>query len=134
MKHKCVLVADGHPEMLGAVQRVLQDQFGTVVMVADEESLLTAIPRLQPDLVVVDLSLPVAGHRNIAAVCGEKFPSLGVIVLSVYDEPEAAAAAMRTGAKGYVLKRTAAANLVEAIAAVLGGGTYVSPSVGPIQG
>ncbi|HVK19462.1 MAG TPA: response regulator transcription factor [Fimbriiglobus sp.] len=134
MKHDCVLVADSHPEMLGAVQRILQDQFGTVVMVADEESLLAAIPRLQPDLVVVDLSLPVAGYRNIAAVCGEKFPSLGVIVLSVYDEPEAAAAAMRTGAKGYVLKRTAAADLVEAVAAVLGGNTYVSPGVGPLPG
>jgi DNA-binding NarL/FixJ family response regulator len=134
MKHGCVLVADSHPEMLGAVQRVLQDLFGTVVLVADEGSLLAAIPRLQPDLVVVDLSLPVAGYRNIAAECGEKFPSLGVIVLSVYDEPDAAAAAMRAGAKGYVLKRTAAADLVQAVAAVLGGGTYVSPGVGPLPG
>ena len=134
MKHGCVLVADSHPEMLGAVRRILQDQFGTVVMVADEESLLAAVPRVRPDLVGVDLSLPVAGCRNIVAVCGETFPSLGVIVLSVYDEPAAAAAAMRTGARGYVLKRTAAADLIEAVAAVLGGGTYVSPGVGPQAG
>ncbi len=130
MKYGCALVADSHPEMLGAVQGILRDLFDTVVMVADEASLLAAIPRLQPDLVLVDLSLPVAGNRNIAARCGEKFPILGFIVLSVHDEPAAAAAAMRTGAKGYVLKRTAATDLAAAIGAVLGGGTYISPDVG----
>jgi DNA-binding NarL/FixJ family response regulator len=131
MKHGCVLVADSHPEMLGAVRCLLHDRFETVVMVADEVSLLAAIPRLRPDLVVLDLSLPVAGCRNAVAQCGEKFPSLGVIVLSVHDESEAAAAMMRTGARGYVLKRTAATDLAAAIGAVLGGGTYVSPCVGP---
>jgi DNA-binding NarL/FixJ family response regulator len=134
MKHGCVLVADSHPQMLGAVQGILHGLFESVVMVADEGSLLTAIPRLQPDLVVLDLSLPVAGNRNIAVRCGERFPSLGVIVLSVYDEPDAAAAAMRAGARGYVLKRTAATDLVAAVPVVLGGGTYVSPHVAPSRG
>jgi DNA-binding NarL/FixJ family response regulator len=131
MKHGCVLVADSHLEMLGAVRSLLHDLFETVVMVADEASLLAAIPRLRPDLVVVDLSLPVAGNRNVAAQCGEMFPSLGVIVLSVHDEGDAAAAAMRTGARGYVLKRTAATDLDAAISAVLGGSVYISPGVGP---
>lgn len=134
MKHGCALVADSHPEMLGAVRGILHDLFDTVVMVADEASLLAAIPRLRPDLVVVDLSLPVSGNRNIAAQCGEKFPSVRVIVLSVHDEPDAAAATIRTGAKGYVLKRTAATDLSAAIGAVLGGGTYISPDVDPQPG
>src|SRR3954447_14659128 len=115
MKHGCALVADSHPEMLGAVRGILHDLFETVVMVADEASLLAAIPRLRPDLVVVDMSLPVAGHRNIVAQCGEMFPSLGLVVLSVHDEPAAAAAATRAGARGYVLKRTAATDLAAAI-------------------
>jgi DNA-binding NarL/FixJ family response regulator len=134
MKHGCVLVADSHPEMLGAVRSLLHDLFDTVVMVADEASLLATIPRLRPELVVVDLSLPVAGNRNVAAQCGEQFPSLGVIVLSVHDEPDAAAATMRTGARGYVLKRTAATDLTAAIAAVLGGSVYISSGVGPQTG
>ena len=71
MKHGCVLVADSHPEMLGAVRSLLHDLFDMVVMVADEGSLLAAIPRVRPDLVVLDLSLPVADNRNIAAQCGE---------------------------------------------------------------
>src|SRR5947209_6067933 len=130
MERSCVLLADSHPEMLGAVQGVLHELFDTVVMVADEASLLAAIPRLRPDLVVVDLSLPVADSRNIAAQCGETFPATPVIVLSVHDEADAAAATMRTGARGYVLKRTAATDLADAVSAVLGGGTYVSPAVG----
>lgn len=131
MKNGCVLLADSHPEMMGAVQGLLGDLFDTVVMVADEASLLAAIPRLRPDLVVLDLSLPVDGGRNIAAQCCEKFPALAVVVLSVHDEPDAAAATMRAGARGYVLKRTAATDLADAIGAVLGGGSYVSPAVGP---
>src|SRR5262249_35268805 len=106
MKHSCVLVADSHPEIRGAGTSLLQRLFDRVVMVADAGSLLTAIPRLQPDLVVLDLSLPVAGSRNVAAQCGEKFPALGVIALSIHDEPDAAATTLRTGVRGYVLKRT----------------------------
>jgi len=131
MKYKCVLLADSHPEMLGAVQELLHGLFDTVVMVADERSLLAAIPRLQPDLVVVDLSLSVAGSQNIAALCCETFPTLAVLALSVHDEPEAAAATITAGVRGYVLTRTAATDLAEAVPMVLGGGSFISPGVGP---
>jgi DNA-binding NarL/FixJ family response regulator len=125
----CVLVADSHPGMLEAVRSLLERLFETVVMVGDEASLLAAIPRLQPDVVVVDLSLPVAGDRHIVHRLGEKFPALKVIVLSVHSEPEAARSALGAGAAGYVLKRTAVTDLAEAVRAVRRGSTYVSPTV-----
>ena len=125
----CVLVADSHPAMLGAVRSILEGIFGVVVMVGDESSLLAAIPRLQPDLVVVDMSLPVTGDRHVAQQLGEAFPALKVIVLSVHSEAVGAQAAFSAGAVGYVLKRTAATDLPEAVSAVLSGGRYVSPSV-----
>jgi DNA-binding NarL/FixJ family response regulator len=125
----CVLVADGHPGMLGAVRSVLEGMFAAVVMVGDEASLLAAIPRVQPDLMVVDLSLPVVGDRHIIQELGELFPGLKVIALGVYSEPEAARAALRAGAAGYVLKRTASTDLAEAVTAVRTGETYVSPSM-----
>jgi DNA-binding NarL/FixJ family response regulator len=134
MKHGCVLVADSHSGMRGAILGILHELFDTVAMVADESSLLAAIPRLRPDLVVVDLSLPVAGTRNVAARCGELFPSLPVIVMSVHDEAEAVAATMKTGARGYVLKRTAATDLAAAVGSVLAGGTFVSPDAEPQPG
>src|SRR5262245_51398806 len=125
----CVLLADSHAEMLGAVRGLLEATFEAVVMVGDAVSLLAAIPRVQPDLVVVDLSLPVAGGRHIVQQLGERFPALRVLVLSVHSEAEAARAARGAGAAGYVLKRTAVTDLAEAIHTVLGGGTYVSAAV-----
>jgi DNA-binding NarL/FixJ family response regulator len=125
----CVLVADSHPGMLEAVRSLLETLFAAVVMVADEESLLATIPRVQPDLVVVDLSLPVEGHPHIVGRLGKQFPALKVIVLSIHTETEAAQAALRAGAAGFVLKRTAVTDLNEAVRAVRGGKTYVSPTV-----
>jgi DNA-binding NarL/FixJ family response regulator len=125
----CMLIADNHPGMMGAVRGLLEGMFETVVMVADEGSLLVAIPRVQPDLVVVDLSLPVAGHCHIVQRLGEQFPGLKVIVLSVHSEAEAARAALDAGAAGFVLKRTAVTDLAEAVRAVRGGNRYVSPTV-----
>lgn len=130
-KWGCVLLADSHPEMLGAVRSLLEGMFEAVVMVGDEASLLAAIPRVQPDLVVVDLSLPIVGDRHIVQRLGERFPTLRVIALSVHSEAEAARAALGAGATGYVLKRTAATDLAEAVRAVLGGKSYVSATVGP---
>ena len=118
VKCGCVLIADSHPGMLEAVRGLLESMFEAVVMVADEASLLAAIPRVQPDLVVVDLSLPVAGQRHIVQRLGELFPALKVIVLGVHSEAEAARAVLSAGAAGFVLKRTAVRDLAEAVRAV----------------
>ena len=128
---KCgqVLIADVHSGMLAAVRGLLEGLFEVLVMVADEASLLAVIPRLNPDLVVVDLSLPVKGRRHIVQQLGERFPTLKVIVLGVHSEPEAARAALSSGAAGYVLKRTAGTDLAEAVLSVRSGRTYISASV-----
>src|SRR5688500_325795 len=94
----CVLLADSHPEMLGAVRSLLEAMFEVVVMVGDAASLLAAIPRVQPDLVVVDLSLPVADGHHIAQQLGSLFPALKVIVVSVHSEAEAVRVALGAGA------------------------------------
>jgi DNA-binding NarL/FixJ family response regulator len=127
-----VLIADSHPGLLGAVRSLLEGMFEVVVMVADEASLLAAIARVQPDLVVVDLSLPVAGQNHIVQRLGKQFPAVKLIVLGVHSEAEAARAALRAGAAGYVLKRTAVMDLAEAVRAMRSGQTYVSPSVDPL--
>ena len=128
-KCDCVLIADSHAGMLEAVRSLLEGMFEVIVMVADETSLLATVPLVRPDLVVVDLSLPVAGHRHIVRRLGEQFPALKVIVLGVHSEAEAARAALSAGAAGYVLKRTAGTDLAEAVRAFRRGNTYVSPTV-----
>jgi len=130
MSHSRLLLADGHPNMLEAVRSLLKGRFATAVMVADEASLLEAAARMEPDLVVVDLSLPVSGNVNaVLSLCG-RHPGLRVIVLSVYDEPTALSQAFGAGAAGFVLKRTAATDLTDAVDAVLRGERYVSAAMG----
>ncbi|HKB36661.1 MAG TPA: response regulator transcription factor [Gemmataceae bacterium] len=130
MSHRCLLLADAHPNLLEAVRGLLTGRFATTVMVADESSLLEAVGGMEPDLVVVDLSLPASGCVNVVRTLFSRYPGLRVIVLSVHDEQTALSQVLGAGAAGFVLKRTAAADLRAAVDAVLRGETYVSPALG----
>lgn len=129
MRHGRVLLADTHLPMLQGVRSLLESLFSAVVMVADEGSLLETIERLDPDLVIVDLSMPVKDGTNVARQLMQRFPGLRLIALSVHDEPSVASQIRSAGIAGFVLKRTAGADLIPAIEAVLGGGSFVSPGV-----
>jgi DNA-binding NarL/FixJ family response regulator len=122
-----VLLADNHLNMVEAVRRLLEGRFATTVIVVDEMSLFEAVGRMEPDLVVVDLSLPVSGAVNVVRSLFSRYPRLRVIVLSVHDEHPAVSEALGAGAAGFVLKRTVAVDLTAAVDAVLRGETYVSP-------
>jgi DNA-binding NarL/FixJ family response regulator len=128
IKYGRVLLADRHLSMLQGVHTLLDSLFETVLMVADEPSLVEAIATYKPELVVVDLSLPGMGEANVARRLLEQFPGLRLIVLSVHNDPTVAALIRKTGAAGFVHKRTTATDLLPAIKEVLRGGTYVSPS------
>jgi DNA-binding NarL/FixJ family response regulator len=130
MNHGRLLLADAHPNMLAAVRGLLEGRFATTVMVADETSLLEAVTRMEPDMVVVDLSLPVSEGTNVMRTLFSRHPGLRVIVLSVHDEQAALRQALAAGAAGFVLKRTAGVDLTAAVDAVFRGETYVSPVLG----
>jgi len=129
MKRGSVLLADSHLALLQGVHSLLASLFLSVVMVADEGSLLETIERLDPDLVVVDLSMPVQEGTNVVRQLINRFPHLRLIALSVHDEPTVATQIRNEGVAGFVLKRTAATDLVVAVKAVLAGGSFVSPAV-----
>ena len=129
MRKGRVLLADSYLPLLQSVHSLLESRFAAVVMVADEGSLLETIERLDPDLVIVNLSMPVQEGTNIARQLMEHFPGLRLIALSVHDEPTVATQIRNAGVAGFVLKRTAATDLIPAVETVLGGGLFVSPSV-----
>jgi DNA-binding NarL/FixJ family response regulator len=129
VKHGRVLLADSHPGMLGGVYGLLDASFKTVLMVADERSLVDAVTTFKPDLVVVDLSLPDGREANIARRLMAGYPDLRLIVLSVYDEPSVVSQILCAGVAGFVLKRSVATDLTQAVEEVLRGGVYVSPAV-----
>jgi DNA-binding NarL/FixJ family response regulator len=126
MKHGRVILADRHQEMLEGLRGLLETMFETVVMVADKDSLFEAVEKLEPDLAIVDLSLPISGEINIARQLKDRFPGLKCIVLSVHDEEKVIEQVLSSGAAGFVLKRTAGTDLIPAVAKVLEGHTYVS--------
>jgi len=129
MKHGRVLLADSHLGVLGGVHGLLDALFETVFMVADEQSLMEATATFKPDLVVVDLSLPMSGEENIVTQLMSQLSDIRLVVLSIHDDPTVAKVVLNAGAAGFVLKRTAGTDLTPAVNEVLRGGVYVSPSV-----
>ncbi len=130
MKYGSVILADRHQNMLEGIRGLLEAMFETVVMVADKSSLFKTAEKINPDLVVADLSLPVSGEINIARQLKNKYPELKIIILSVYDEKTVVSEMMASGVSGFVLKRSAGTDLVTSVDEVLGGKTFVSPSLG----
>jgi len=129
VKRGRVLLADSHEHMLFGVKELLDGIFEVVLMVADEKSLVEAANKIRPELVVVDLSMPVSGEVNVARTLRRLDPELKFIILSVHDERMVADECLAAGASGYVLKRTASEDLMPAVEKVLSGGIYVSPTV-----
>ena len=116
----CVLLADRHHGLTESVRGLLETAFGTVVMVADEASLLEGAGRLRPDVAVVDLSLARDGGLGWLRALRQRCPELKVIVLSVHDEQSVRRAAMEAGADAFVLKRAIATDLLPAVERVRG--------------
>ena len=111
----CVLLADRHHGLTEGVRGLLETAFRSVVMVADEASLLDGASRLKPDVAIVDLSL--AHERNLGwlPALRARCPALKVIVLSVHDEPNVRRAVLGAGADAFVLKRAIVTDLLPAV-------------------
>lgn len=116
----CVLLADRHHGLTEGVRGLLESAFETVVMVADEASLLEGATRLHPDVAVVDLSLAQGRELGWLRLLRDRCPGLKVVVLSVHDEPHVRRVALDSGADEFVLKRAIVTDLLPAIDRVRG--------------
>ena len=111
----CVLLADRHHGLTEGIRGLLETVFATVVMVADEASLLDGAARLHPDLAVVDLSLARQSGLGWLRELRGRSPDLKVIAVSAYDEESVRRAALDAGADAVVLKRSLATELLPAV-------------------
>ena len=128
-KHlSCVLLADRHHGLTEGVRGLLATAFGSVVMVADEASLIDGADRLHPDMAIVDLSLTPGHPPSWLQALRQSCPGLKVIVLSVHDEQSVRDAVMRAGADAFVLKRDIATDLLSAVDDVRRGKGMAVPS------
>jgi DNA-binding NarL/FixJ family response regulator len=124
-----VLLADDHVLVAEGIQKLLEPEFELVGIVADGRSLVTAASKLQPDIAVVDISLPLLNGLDASRHVKKANPDIKIIILTMHSEPNFVTQAFRVGVSGYVLKQSVGSELVQAIREVLKGRTFVSPMV-----
>jgi DNA-binding NarL/FixJ family response regulator len=122
-----VLLADDHAAVRNQVSGLLASRFDIVAKVADGGSLVEAVTRLHPDLLVLDISMPVLNGIEAACKLREAGSQARIVFLTVHEEPEFVEAAMAAGARGYVFKSRLATDLLPAIQSALADTPYVSP-------
>ena len=133
MRNIQVVLADDHALVRAGIRALLERIDGVEVVgeAGDGQQALELIEQLDPDVVLLDLTMPGLSGFEVLKETSEKFPNVNMIVLSVHDSEEYAFHALRSGAVGYLPKSAASTELEEAIERVLGGEKYVSPSIAP---
>lgn len=131
MKPVRVVLADDHTIVLEAFRNLLADtgKVDVVGTALDGRELIKVVRQLEPDVVVTDISMPELNGLDASIKLLKLLPDLKFIFLTASDEPEVVARVVRAGAKGYLLKSSAASELPTAIEVVAHGGTYITPLV-----
>ena len=126
-----VVIADDHAIVRDGLRALVEAQPGIAVVgeAADGHEAWQRSCELRPDVLVLDLSMPVLGGTEAAERIAKDCPTVRVLALTMHEERGYVSQLLRAGAAGYVLKRTASAELVRAIRAVASGDTYVDPSL-----
>jgi DNA-binding NarL/FixJ family response regulator len=126
-----IVLADDHAVVREGLRALVnaQPDMRVVGEAVDGEGAWRAARELSPDVLVMDLSMPVLGGAAATARVRRDCPAVKVLALTVHEEPLYLTQLLRAGASGYVLKRAAAAELVRAVRTVAAGGTYIDPSL-----
>jgi DNA-binding NarL/FixJ family response regulator len=127
MNRPRVMLADDHRLLREAFIKLLEPTCDVVGAVGDGRALLEAAPGLRPDIVVLDVSMPSLNGLDAARQLKRLMPAVKVIFLTVNEDPDLASEAFRAGASGFVLKGSAASELLQAIQDVFEGRSYVTP-------
>jgi DNA-binding NarL/FixJ family response regulator len=130
MRRPRVLLADDHRLLREAFTLLLAADCEVVAAVADGRALLAAAAQLRPDIVVLDVAMPLLNGLDAARRLKQDMPEIKLIFLTVSEDADVAVEAFRIGASGYLLKNSAASELRRAIREVFRGRMYVTPLAG----
>jgi len=126
-----VLIADDHSIVAEGLRSLLEKTYEVVGVVRDGRELLATAPKLNPELIVLDISMPLLNGLDAADRLRSSLPNVKFVFLTMKDDPNVAAAALDLGAIGYVLKQNLTAELLKAVSEVLQGRPYVTPKLRP---
>jgi DNA-binding NarL/FixJ family response regulator len=126
MKRAQILLADDHALTLKGMRTVLEPHYEIVGTATDGRALVDAALRLRPQLIVMDIGMPLLNGIDAAVQIKKHLPAVKLLFVSMHDNPAYLVSARQAGASGYVLKSAASEELLEAIDSVLKGEIYVS--------
>jgi DNA-binding NarL/FixJ family response regulator len=124
-----ILLADDHSMLLEAFRALLEPEFEVVGTATDGRMLIEEFSRLKPEIVVIDVGMPLLNGLDAGRQLKALQRSVKLIYLTMNPEPDLAREALRLGASGYVLKSSAASELKQAIHEALKGRSYVTPLI-----
>lgn len=124
-----VLLADDHRILREAFAKLLESTCDIVGQAADGRALLDAVEECQPDVIILDIGMPLLNGLDAARILKQSQPDLKLIFLTVSEDVDLAAEAFRVGASAFLLKNSAASELLLAVEESLKGRTYVTPLV-----
>lgn len=129
MKRPRILMADDHAIVLAGLRKLVEAEGEVVGMVEDGRSLVEAAQELRPDIVLLDISMPLLNGLDAARQLTKLVPESKLIFLTMHATPTYATEAFKAGAAGYLIKRSAAVELKQAIQAVMRGQHYMTPLI-----
>jgi DNA-binding NarL/FixJ family response regulator len=129
MNRPTLLLADDHKMFSQGLQSLLEDEFDLVGAVGDGQALCEAAGRLNPDVIVVDISMPVMNGFDAVRQLRKQGVTAKIIFLTMHADDRLLAEAFRCGGAGYVLKQSAGEELITGIKEVLAGHKYVTPLI-----
>ena len=124
-----IVLADDHTLVLDGLRKLLEDEYDIVGIAEDGRTLLTVAQELAPDVVVVDISMPELNGLDAARQLHKLLPTCKIIFLTMHADPNYAKEAFQAGASAFLLKRSAASELILAIQAVVKDQFYVTPAI-----
>lgn len=127
-----LLLADDHETILEQVRALLSEEFEVIGMVRNGRDAVSEVERLDPDVLVIDISMPLLNGLQAAKQLRLSKRRTKIVFLTVHEDQEYVAAAFSVGASGYVVKPSLTHDLIPAIRAAVEGQTYVSVSIAPL--
>jgi DNA-binding NarL/FixJ family response regulator len=121
-----LLIVDDHKMVAEGLVRLLGDRFEILETINDGSGVLDAVSRLQPDVILLDLSMPNVGGLEVMRQLTERGVKSKTIILTMHAEANLAVESLRAGASGFALKESSGEELLTALSLVLAGGTYLT--------
>lgn len=127
MKRPRVVLADDHPLMMDALKNLLEPDFEIVGMFTDGHALVEGAPKLNPNAIVLDIGMPTMNGLSAGERLKKLMPAVKLVYLTQNVDQDMAREAFQLGASAYVIKSSAASDIVRALQEALRGGSYVTP-------